>query len=68
MCNYERAVLVAFRLGEIFQCAELFVMFLEKFLDRSVRDALQILAKRNAEISRGCVILAMCAARRSPRR
>ena len=40
-----------------------FCNFLEQFLDRSVHDALQILAKRNAEISRGCVILAMCAAR-----
>lgn len=52
-----------FPLGEISQSAELFVTFLEQFLDRSVHDALQILAKRNAEISRGCVILAMCAAR-----
>jgi len=40
-----------------------FCNFLEQFLDWSVHDALQILAKRNAEISRGCVILAMCAAR-----
>lgn len=46
-----------FPLGEISQCAELFVTFLERFLGGSVHDALQILAKRSAEISRGCVIM-----------